>query len=199
MTSPAPAYANESNVALYYWLDLSANNIICNRIYWSAKNKHFPNILTDVKKGWASNTLWTSWYPTAFMPWISQHKSLLQRKEKPWEELRQKCDRQAGKEMCMCTDIQKSWRDSIDTNNKKLFRRCTSILTLQLFSSSAFTIIVPHFFPWIPLYTQHNKVLRRHNRLLTAFDTTTLFTCGLPPTPPVHDTLEGRGQVDLKK
>lgn len=27
MTSPAPAYANESNVAFYYWLDLSANNI----------------------------------------------------------------------------------------------------------------------------------------------------------------------------
>lgn len=27
------------------------------------------------------------------------------------------------------------------------------LLTLQLFSSSAFTIMVPHFFPWMPLWT----------------------------------------------
>lgn len=44
------------------------------------------------------------------------------------------------------------------------FRKFESILTLQLFSSSALTIIVPHFFPWMPLQQQHNMetVLRDH-------------------------------------
>lgn len=39
-----------------------------------------------------------------------------------------------------------------------------SIITLQLFSSSAFTIMVPHFFPWMPLFTtdKHSAGLDNH-------------------------------------
>lgn len=50
-------------------------------------------------------------------------------------------------------------------NSGKLFRSVStvSLLTLQLFSSSAFTMIVPHFFPGIPLWTTHTT---NHSRRL---------------------------------
>lgn len=49
------------------------------------------------------------------------------------------------------------------TKKRERPRQCMSILTLQLFSSSAFTIIVPHFFPGIPLQAKQGEVERSHS------------------------------------
>lgn len=62
-------------------------------------------------------------------------------------------------------------RNRPDPGKQRLFRQCALVLTLQLLSSSAFTMMVPHFFPWMPLYTntQNGKGLGTHNHALRWF------------------------------
>lgn len=89
---------------------------------------------TKVEGAFASTSIWTSFH-------VCKHTS----KEK---------------KACVTDNSRKKQknRKEMEKQNrkrKKTFRKCTPILTLQLFSSSAFTIMVPHFFPWMPLYTWH--------------------------------------------
>lgn len=56
-------------------------------------------------------------------------------------------------------------------------------LTLQLFSSSAFTIMVPHFFPGMPLFMiQYSKTWDYYHQQRIWHHHNILSTCILPPT-----------------